>query len=191
MANQPLAVLALPPPMVVSSPLAVLPAPPPMVAKPLLARLCVPPPMVDMWPLAVLSDVEETIPFDAAELDKWWQAQKKDGGEAAPGRARLLFGLLAALDKPVATGLWTQLIGDARPVTTAIPNPALRHALRVASADLRIGETVMLAMIVLGEDGVAGAGAMAVETVVAALRTVGLRHEARALAREAALAAGI
>ena len=144
-----------------------------------------------LWPLAVLSDVEETIPFDAAELDKWWQAQKKDGGAAAPGRARLLFGLLAALDKPVATGLWTQLIGDARPVTAAMPNPALRHALRVASADLRVGETVMLALIVLGENGVAGAGAMAVEAAVAALNTVGLRHEARALALEAALAAGI
>ena len=67
----------------------------------------------------------------------------------------------------------------------------LAHALRVAAADLRIGETVMLALIVLGDAGVAGAGALAIETVVAALHTVGLRVEARALALEAALAAGI
>ena len=76
-------------------------------------------------------------------------------------------------------------------MTATIPNPALGHALRVAAADLRIGETVMLALIVLGDAGVAGAGALAIETVVAALHTVGLRVEARALALEAALAAGI
>ncbi len=144
-----------------------------------------------LWPLAILSDTEESMPFVAADLDKWWQAQNKDGGDTAMQRARVLFGLLAAIDKPVAAGLWAQLIGDASPETVTVPNPALRHALRVASEDLRVGETVMLALIVLGKQGVAGAGPMAVEGAVTALRTVGLRKEARALALEAAIAAGI
>lgn len=144
-----------------------------------------------LWPLAVLSDVEESMPFDGADLERWWKAQKKSGDAAAAGRARLLFGLLSALDKPVGTELWTSLISDARPVSTEVPDPALRHALRVASEDLRVGETVLLALLVLGEKGAAGAAPLALEAVVAALRTVGLRNEARALALEAAIAAGI
>lgn len=146
---------------------------------------------IALWPLAVLSDLEETIPFDPAMLEKWWQAHKGDGGIEAIDRARLLFSLLTALDKPIGTGLWSRVIGNARPVTAEMPNPALRHALRVASEDLRIGETVLLALIMLGEKGADGADAMAVEAAVAALRTVGLRKEARALALGAAIAAGL
>ncbi len=144
-----------------------------------------------LWPLAVLSDVEESIPVEAAEMEKWWQAQKAGNGDAAIARGRLLFGLLSALNQPVGTALWTEVIGEGRPETALVPNPALRHALGIAAANLRVGETVMLALTVLGEPGTAGAGAQAVETAVAALGAVGLRKEARALALEAAIAAGI
>ena len=144
-----------------------------------------------LWPLALLSDEEDAIPFDAAELEKWWAAQNKAGGDAAFDRARLLFSLLGAFGKPVATGLWAKLIGDAQPISAEIPNPALRHALDAAAREKRVGETVTLALIVLGSKGTAGAGLQAVTTAVSALHTVGLTKEARALALEAAIAAGL
>ena len=144
-----------------------------------------------LWPLVLLSDVEDSIKWDPEGLRIWWAAggDPKDAG--AIRRARLLFGLFEALDKQVPVGLWARVIGDGKAVTARVPNPALRHALRGASEDLRLGETVLLAILTLGGDGPQAAGSMALEAVVAALRLVGLHTEARSVALEAAIAAGI
>ena len=144
-----------------------------------------------LWPLVLLSDVEEAIKWEPEELRKWWAARKYPEDARAIRRARLLFSLFEALDKEVPVGLWARVIGDGKAVTARVPNPALRHALRGASEDLRLGETVLLAVLTLGGEGAQAASPMALEAVITALRLVGLHTEARSVALEAAIAAGI
>jgi hypothetical protein len=55
----------------------------------------------------------------------------------------------------------------------------------------RLGETVLLALLALGDDGPAGASPLLLREVLISLRATGFDKEARALAVEAALAAGI
>ena len=51
--------------------------------------------------------------------------------------------------------------------------------------------TVLLALLLLGENGPAAAGIATVGPVVSSLASAGLQEEARAIALEAALAAGL
>lgn len=55
----------------------------------------------------------------------------------------------------------------------------------------RVGETVLLSILMLGPDGTLGADAALLRDVVVALRTVGLDREGRTLALEAALVNGL
>ena len=55
----------------------------------------------------------------------------------------------------------------------------------------RLGETVLLALLALGDEGPAGASPLLLREVLISLRAIGFHKEARALAIEAALAAGI
>jgi hypothetical protein len=60
-----------------------------------------------------------------------------------------------------------------------------------AAAAKRLGETVLTALIVARSDDHLTADPLALAQAVAALRAVGLESDARALAVDAALAAGI
>jgi hypothetical protein len=144
-----------------------------------------------LWPLVVLSDTEDSIRWDPDGLRRWWAIQKDATDARTIRRAHLLFSLFEALDKQVPVGLWAEVIGDPKPASAQVPNPALRHALRGASEDLRLGETVLLAILTLGEAGVRSAGPVGLEVTIRALKLVGLHGEARLLALEAAIAAGI
>jgi len=66
--------------------------------------------------------------------------------------------------------------------TPAEPAPRVRE---------RVGETVMLALLALGDDGPAGASPLLLREVLLSLHATGFDKEARDLAVEAALAAGI
>ena len=70
-------------------------------------------------------------------------------------------------------------------------DPALWHSLRAAAADKRLGETVLLVLVALGQRDLAQASPLTLSAVIVALRQVGLDAEARALAVEAAIAAGV
>ncbi|MDA1133058.1 MAG: antifreeze protein, partial [Proteobacteria bacterium] len=69
--------------------------------------------------------------------------------------------------------------------------PAVFYALRNAADAGRLGETVLLALLALGDAGSEGAGPATLRLVIDALRRVGFAAEARAIALEAALAQGL
>jgi len=75
--------------------------------------------------------------------------------------------------------------------TTVVPRPVFWRNLRNAAVQQRIGETVLLALTALGQAGPTQADPTLLRTVIESLRSVGLGDEARALAIEAAVAAGI
>jgi hypothetical protein len=65
------------------------------------------------------------------------------------------------------------------------------YALSEASQLGRLGETVLLALLALGEEGPGAAHPLVLHEVLSALAQVDLAHEARLLAIEAAVANGI
>ncbi|WP_142850129.1 antifreeze protein [Telmatospirillum sp. J64-1] len=144
-----------------------------------------------LWPLLRIVDTEEGVPRPEDVLDKWRKARPAETPEQEMRRSAVLYSMLDALGEPIRTEDWVPLME--RPILTQVnmPQPALWHALRIAAEDLRLGETVLLGLVSLGEGGPTRAEATSLYRVVASLRLVGLDAEARRLALEAAIATGV
>ena len=145
---------------------------------------------VRLWPLMLLSDDEPQL--TAAEFEAWLVSEEGEGDAvAAIARTNLLVILLDALGARIEPGVWDRLLTDwhpaAGPGSLAIPV----RSLTMATEEGRFGETVLMALVLLGEAGPAVTGLATVGPVVSGLAAVGLREEARAIALEAALAAGL
>ena len=145
---------------------------------------------VRLWPLMLLSAEEvylKTAPFEA-----WLTLRADKGGEAvALARANWLTVLVDALGGRIDPEVWDRLMLDERAVAARAPAPALANGLQKAAAGGLLGETVLLALLLIGDDGPAAAGIATVGPVVSGLVSIGLREEAQAIALEAALAAGL
>ena len=120
-----------------------------------------------------------------------WRAMREGMGGAELDRLQTLlraaFQALGERD-PLS---WSLIAADVERFGPPVPSAALLYALDEASASRRVGETVLLSLIILGEDGPGKSHAFALSAVLTALSRVGLDREARALAIEAALARGV
>lgn len=144
-----------------------------------------------LWPLVVLADDGNSVDWSPEQLDAWWGTLKNEAEDVARSRAMTLYSLFESLDRPVGAERWSALVGSAGPASTEIPDAALRYALRHASEAKKLGETVLFALLALGEKGGVGSDPLTVSTVIVTLRRVGLEKEARALALESAIGAGL
>jgi hypothetical protein len=148
---------------------------------------------LELWPYMRLA-MEASTPWDEARFLAWragQAARKDDGAELADERAARLLGLFAAVGDPVAGASWHSLLAATESEPAAMPSIAVWQTLKFASAGGRRGETVLLALVAVGAGGAENANPVALEATVEALRKVGLAAEARHLAIEAAVAAGI
>jgi len=141
-----------------------------------------------LWPYARLAG-DASSPAEGG-LNAWSALRQAAGGELASGAMSLLRVSFQALGD-VDTLSWSEIAAQSDPSGRSMPDVAFLYALEDASASNRIGETVLLSLIVLGEAGPAGAHSLALGTVIFSLRQIGLESEARALAIEAALGNGI
>ena len=143
-----------------------------------------------LWPLRVLS--ADGAHLASADFDAWLALRAEEGGRAvAIARANWLAVLVDALGGRIDPEVWDRLLADAQPMTARAPALALANGLRAAAEGGRLGETVLIALLLLGESGPGAAGLPTVGPVVSSLVSVGLVEEARAIALEAALAAGL
>jgi len=142
-----------------------------------------------LWPFVKLADGGGSFTWEAERLAAWWRSvgdtmeQKQE--------AELLFGLLAAMGEPVGAAQWVKALGDAPRTTAVVPALAIWHGLAEAASEARIGETVLLALLSLGEAGPGEAAPIILEAAIIALKQVGLEQEARRLALEASLMKGL
>ena len=141
-----------------------------------------------LLPLARLVGVAEAKTWDP-DLNAWFKAvpDKAKGNE----QAVLLYMLLEALGDGVSDSAWADLLQPAERAPVDMPPAAVWYRLEQASADGRMGETVALALIVLGNDGTQQASPIVLRSAIKALLHVGEEKAARALAVEAAVAAGL
>jgi len=145
---------------------------------------------IALWPLVMLVD-EGDGNWDPERLKIWLELLQSNSGDVAKTRALMLISLFDALGRQIVPEIWTGLVDVTPSVYVDIPDAALRFALRHASEADRVGETVLMSLLALGDKSIAGAAPLTITTVIAALRRVGLETEARALALEAAIGAGL
>ncbi len=108
---------------------------------------------------------------------------------AAARQANLLIALVQAFGEP--TGSW-----DSSPLLVAddnapMPSAALWMAQQQASTTGRLGETVLSSLLIAGTGDHLSTEPIVIARVVTGLRAVGLDADARAVAVEAAIAAGL
>ena len=143
-----------------------------------------------LWPLMQLADTAGTLPWDPNRAVAWWESTAELPAEQRIERATLLFTLFDALGYRLPAANWAPLYDGPLRRAAAVPSSALWHGLIRAAEAGRVGETVLFALLALGEAGTDGAEPTTLGAVVAALRSVGLERDARRLAVEAALARG-
>ena len=146
-------------------------------------------PVVALEPILRLTGAAEAAGVGPADLELWWrQAQAREGSAR---QAVVLFTLLAALGESVPETLWIETLGYQGRSLAPLPSSAVWHRLEVAATEGRIGETVLLALVALGEEGPAEASPIVTGRVIENLMRIGLEADARRFAMEAAVAAGL
>ena len=128
--------------------------------------------------------------FDHAMFARWRKARAAGGETAVPAGGALLLTLLDALGVEVPPEGWLETVGPGREMAAVAP-PGLVAALDRSAKEGRVGETVLLALAVLGADPPEKLHPSAIGPVVRALVAIGLAREARALALEVAFGAGL
>jgi hypothetical protein len=144
-----------------------------------------------LWPLALLAGDDRYRVDDAESMTAWLEALREDDAELAFERAGLALVLMQASGLQVPEQYWQAVLQPPQRLPVMVPPPAFAPALENAVRGRRIGETVLLSILVLGQDGALGAEPALLSDVVAGLRSVGLEQESRALALEAALVNGL
>lgn len=149
--------------------------------------------VLDAWPLIFMADPAYRTAWDPGLVALWWTGLNEAGlqEEERQENAALVLTLLEALGYEIDAADWQRLYEAPTTVTAYVPSVSLWRDFRDAAAHGRVGETVLLALLVLGDGGPAGANVTILGEVIAALSAVGLETEARAMAVEAALARGV
>ncbi len=140
-----------------------------------------------LWPLVALVDGSARGPGHA----EWLAALGTDDDVDAALQAGFAYSLFEAMGERMRDEDWLALLVSVSRAPAMAADPAyLRQFRRAASAGRR-GETVLLALLLLGQGGVADAGPDLISEIIIGLRLVKLEEEARRLALEAALQGGL
>jgi hypothetical protein len=146
--------------------------------------------MQRLWPL--ISIASEVGPLPTSVLDRWLDHRRTTAASGdVIAQANLLVVLLEGLGHTIEPDVWDRLLSEQLTVETRAPVPALVRNLRIAAERSRLGETVLMSLLALGGGGPTTTDAATIGLVVSSLISVGLEQEARAIALEAALAAGL
>ncbi len=151
--------------------------------------------LADMMAIARIAGSPKATEWSEKDFNGWWQ-RNKDSKERRQ-HAALLFSIFDALGDNVPDESWEALLDGPARTTVAMPHPALWYRLESAARSRadgtppRLGETVLLSMLALGDGGPGQADPVVLHRVIKSLVAVGLETEARSLAVEAAVAAGL
>lgn len=152
-------------------------------------------PVLDLFTRpAVANETAQTTakapPFDSEMFSRWREALPAAEESVSQGQAALLLTLLDALGVSVPASAWLDTVGQVRELG-ALPQPGLVAALESSSKEGRVGETVLMALALLGTDTTEKLHPSVIGPVVRGLARVGLIREARALALEVAFKVGL
>ena len=119
-----------------------------------------------------------------------WQATQSVQGSLR--QREILLNLLEAIGDPVTATDWLPiLVGGGRPIDSPHPPVGVWNGLAEAARSGRTGDVAVLALISAGEDGFNQVSPLTLARIVQSLIVTGRAQDARTLAVEAALAAGL
>ena len=153
--------------------------------------------LIGLWPLMQMAAGSSQVPWSKDLLDWWWQAQAMHPGPVRYTRGLWVFSIFEALGQRVPAAYWSSLAAmenlpdDRRVSDDKTVSSANLLRLRDATRRGQKGETVMLALICLGEDGPAKVDPAVLDEVMRSLNSVDLAQEARSLALEAMIGNGL
>lgn len=141
-----------------------------------------------MWPVERQLLPSMTNRFTPVRFKRW--EESRPSTRIAADKA-LVLSTLTAFGESVSTVDWMSLMDRRTRTSMEMPQPHIWNGLALAADNGRVGETVLLSLIALGEDGPAGASPLLLSRVIESLMVVGLEQDARRIAVEAALAQGL
>ncbi len=138
-----------------------------------------------LWPLSVVATGRGAE--DPRALTAWLDEALRGADGLARNRVAGQLALLQAIGVAIPDEAWMKATDGAGPPSgsDAGVDPALWQRLGDAAAGGRIGETVAVALLLMGEAGPAALPPVVTARVAANLKAVGLEPDARALVREA------
>lgn len=142
-----------------------------------------------LWPLMRMAFGEQ-LPDDGERMKVWWQQIAADTENDPWVRGAIYASLLTGLDDAAVDPLLPELLVGPKESWEAVQKTVLIDAMIRSARTQQIGQTVLVALVVLGNGGPSGADAVTLGAVVSALREVGLGQDARLIALEAAFANG-
>lgn len=126
--------------------------------------------------------------FDTVKVSAEIASDLKSGVAQTRAYAASEAMLLEALGFQLDPAVWDALLDARGALTGQVPPEALLNQLSAAGQKGTVGETVMLAIEVIGTNGAGAVHPRAAAQAVASLRTINLENEARRLALEALMA---
>jgi hypothetical protein len=149
------------------------------------------PAMESLWALARLAG--DGAYFKEGVEARWRATLKSEAKDAESARRRIgaAYILFQALGEPLGEAGWRAEIGDMHRQNSVLPDALYRYALADAAREGRVAETLLLTLVILGENGPADVDIFVVGEVVSALRAIRHDDDARALAMETALSLGL
>jgi len=137
-----------------------------------------------LWLFAHVAGGTEPIMLDAMIMPE----AGAGAGAGSSDRAARYLAILEAFSADGGGAVLPELLASATAEPTMLPDAGLWFGLDLAARQGRVGETVLLALVALGEGGPATTPPVLLGRVLSSLIAVGLGNEARALAYEAAVA---
>jgi hypothetical protein len=144
-----------------------------------------------LWALAVMAGDERYRVDDAESMGAWLAVLREEEPDLAFERAGLALALMQGLGIQVPASYWQALLQPPRRSPALMPPAAFLPALEDGVRGGRLGEAVLISILMLGPDGTLGADASVLRDIVVALRTIGLDRDGRSLALETALVNGL
>lgn len=142
-----------------------------------------------LWPLMRMAFGDQ-LPDDGERMKVWWEQIAADTESNPRARGEIYASLLTGLDDAAVDPLLPELLIGPQESQEAVQKTVLIDAMIRSARTQQIGQTVLVALVVLGNGGPSGADAVTLGAVVSALREVGLGQDARLIALEAAFANG-
>ncbi|MDV7341381.1 hypothetical protein RYZ26_17360 [Terasakiella sp. A23] len=140
-------------------------------------------------PLAALAGFDVSAEAVSQSLKNWWQAQPERPESFA--QANTLYALSDGLGLNVPDHLWISLMDGPRLKSGLTPKPGIWIKMNKAAQAGRVGETMLMVLNGLGHDRASQLEANFLRDALAAMRLIGLQRDARAVAVETALQAGL
>ncbi|MEQ9640125.1 MAG: hypothetical protein RIM84_08880 [Alphaproteobacteria bacterium] len=143
-----------------------------------------------LWPLLAVADDAARVGYAEETLDTWWQVRQEEDAVDRFARAQALLAGLDVTGQPAKESALWPMAATAPSETLPAASGLLLAALDEAAEAVRSGETVLLALLALGDEGPGGRHIGTVAAAADALVRIGLGPAARGLLVEALLARG-